>query len=382
MEKMKTFSRTLIALAMFFTVNQQLNAQDMALTAKHQSLSAIAGLEAKGDLQNLYTAINEGLDNGLTVAQIKEALTHLYAYTGFPRALNALGQLQQVMADRKNAGKATDMGKDDETVLPENFNSLKVGTEVQTRLTGRPFDYTFAPREDYFLKAHLFGDIFAGKALTEAEREIVTLSAISSLPGCDAQAASHARGALNMGVSREELKAIPTVLDAKVGNSEAWRARKAINLALDKGDGDIDPQDPKNIGYLKGIERSPYPVGKFNSAYAQYFIGKSYLNATDGQLGPTNVTFEPGCRNNWHVHHKGVQVLVCVAGRGWYQEWGKEPVALKEGVVIAIPEGVKHWHGAAKDSWFQHLAYMTAVGEGASNEWLEPVTDEVYGKLP
>ena len=125
--------------------------------------------------------------------------------------------------------------------------------------------------------------------------------------------------------------------------------------------------------------------GSPNTAFAQYFIGNSYLNPLadpkEAVLVPFNVTFEPGCRNNWHVHHDSVQVLVCVAGRGWYQEWGKEAVEMTPGTVIAIPVGVKHWHGAAKDSWFQHLTYMTRVGKDASNEWLEPVTDEVYGKL-
>ena len=94
-----------------------------------------------------------------------------------------------------------------------------------------------------------------------------------------------------------------------------------------------------------------------------------------------NVTFEPRCRNNWHVHHKQVQVLICVAGRGWYQEWGKEAVEMTPGTVIAISAEAKHWHGAAKDSWFQHLTYHKDVQEGASNEWMEPVTDEVYDKL-
>ena len=93
------------------------------------------------------------------------------------------------------------------------------------------------------------------------------------------------------------------------------------------------------------------------------------------------VTFEPRCRNNWHIHHKAVQVLICVSGRGWYQEWGKDAVELTPGIVIAILAEVKHWHGAAKDSWFQHLTYHRDAQEGASNEWLEPVTDEVYSKL-
>lgn len=103
------------------------------------------------------------------------------------------------------------------------------------------------------------------------------------------------------------------------------------------------------------------------------------LDADGG--GPVNVTFEPGCRNNWHIHHKCVQVLVCVAGRGWYQAWGKSAVEMTPGTVIAIPAETKHWHGAAKDSWFQHLAYMTKVEDGANTEWLETVEEIQYSQL-
>ena len=124
---------------------------------------------------------------------------------------------------------------------------------------------------------------------------------------------------------------------------------------------------------------SPWLKGEPNTGYAQYFIGNSYLAQMEG--GFVNVTFEPRCRNNWHIHHKQVQVLICVAGRGWYQEWGKEPVEMTPGTVIAIPAEVKHWHGAAKDSWFQHLTYHKDVQDGASNEWLEPVTDDIYDIL-
>ena len=126
-----------------------------------------------------------------------------------------------------------------------------------------------------------------------------------------------------------------------------------------------------------------FGTGTPNTAYAQYFIGNSFLNPlTDpkGGLFAANVTFEPGCRNNWHIHHKGIQVLICVGGTGWYQEWGKDAQMLKPGDVVEIPEGVKHWHGATKDSWFQHVTF-TVAEEGASNEWLEPVTDEEYDKL-
>lgn len=351
----------------------------MNLSPRQQSLSAIAGLEAKGDMPRLYKAIDNGLDSGLTVAEIKEALSQLYAYTGFPRSLNALGQLQKVIADRQAKGVATNMGKDDETVLPKGFSSLQAGTEVQTRLSGKPFNYTFAPREDYYLKAHLFGDIFASKVLSTADREIVTVSAISSLPGCEPQVLSHCNGALNMGVTPAELHEIPLVLEHNVGSEEAWRARNAVEKTLAGETTKANPEDPKDIGALKGIENSPWPVGKFNSAYAQYFDGNSYLAPLSGVA--SNVTFEPGCRNHWHIHHKGVQVLVCVAGRGWYQEWGKPAVELTPGTVIAIPSEAKHWHGAAKDSWFQHIAYMTQVEDGASNEWLEAVDPAEYDKL-
>jgi 4-carboxymuconolactone decarboxylase len=371
---MKSLTRTLlVATAMLFIGIGNIQAQqNMKLTAKQQALSAIAGLEAKGDMENLYRAIDESLESALTVAEAKEALSQLYAYTGFPRSLNALGQLQKVVADRKAQGKHVDMGNDDPEVLPKGFRSLEEGTKVQTKLTGVPFNYTFAPRTDYYLKAHLFGDIFAGKALTPAEREIVTVSAIASLPGCEPQLRSHCKGALNMGVSREELASIPDVIAAKVDNAAAARAREAVALALGQT---VD----ESLKAKKGIEDSPWPIGEPNVNYAQYFDGNSYLAPLGG--GAANVTFEPGCRNHWHIHHKGVQVLVCVAGRGWYQEWGKPAVELRPGMVIPIPAEVKHWHGAAKDSWFQHIAYMTDVKEGASNEWCEAVSDSDYDKL-
>ena len=338
-------------------------------TEQAACMSAIACLEAKADYMALEQAIHNGLDAGLTVNQIKEAFSHLYAYTGFPRSLNALGTLQKVLEQRNAEGKTTVEGEE-ASPLPKNFDALKVGTEVQTKLSGRTFNYDFCPAEDYYLKAHLFGDIFARDVLTYAERELVTVSALSGLENVTPQLQAHVRGALNMGVSEEQLRNIPVALKTKGLTVEALRAETAIAVVV-YGDTTLNSK-------LSTLN-SPWPKGEPNTAYAQYFIGNSYLADVGG--GVHNVTFEPGCRNNWHIHHKQVQVLVCVYGRGWYQEWGKPAVVLKPGTVIAIPEGVKHWHGAAKDSWMQHLTYHKDVQEGASNEWLEPVSDEVYGEL-
>ncbi len=128
-----------------------------------------------------------------------------------------------------------------------------------------------------------------------------------------------------------------------------------------------------------------FPLGQENTGYAQYFVGKSYLNMLSTQgVAIGNVTFEPGCRNNWHIHKAakgGGQILLVTGGRGWYQEWGKPAQELHAGDVVNIPAGIKHWHGAAKDSWFVHLA-VEVPGEDGANEWLEPVADEEYSKLP
>ena len=135
---------------------------------------------------------------------------------------------------------------------------------------------------------------------------------------------------------------------------------------------------------MKPEEMSVFPTGKTNDAYAQYFVGQSYLNMlSTEQVVVGNVTFEPGCRNNWHINHAdqgGGQMLLVTAGQGYYQEWGKEARKLQPGDVVHIPAGVKHWHGAAPDTWFQHLA-IEVPGENCRTEWCEPVSDEDYAKL-
>ena len=335
---MKRVATLLFALLMMTTVNSQ------TLTERQKGLAACACLMAQGDLVRLEPAVHMALDKGVTVNELKEAFSQLYAYTGFPRSLNALGVLNKVLENRSKNWQEGKPWK-----RPAEWDNAKkayeLGTKNQTQLSGSPFDYTFCPQDDYYLKAHLFGDIFAGDQLTNADREIVTVAALSGLEGVAPQLTAHKKGAVNMGNPQE-----------LVDELCAWLDKEGYTL------------------------KSKWPKGEPNTGYAQYFIGNSYLSNVGGDVH--NVTFEPRCRNNWHIHHKQVQVLICVAGRGWYQEWGKEPVEMTPGTVIAIPAEVKHWHGAAKDSWFQHLTYHTQMQAGSSNEWLEAVTDEVYDQLP
>ncbi|MBQ2209979.1 MAG: carboxymuconolactone decarboxylase family protein [Prevotella sp.] len=316
--------------------------QGQTMTERQKGLAACACLMAQGDLERLEPAVKMALDNGVTINELKEAFSQLYAYTGFPRSLNALGVLNKVLDNKQPSWQEGKPWKRPE-IWDDAAKALKQGTEVQTKLSGRSFDYNFCPQDDYYLKSHLFGDIFASDQLSAADREIVTVAALSGLEGVVPQLAAHKQGAVNMGNSQELVDELCAWLDSE--------------------------------GYTL---RSKWPKGEPNP-YGKYFIGQSYLADVGG--GVINVTFEPRCRNNWHIHHKAVQVLICVSGRGWYQEWGKDAVEMTPGIVIAIPAEVKHWHGAAKDSWFQHLTYHRDAQEGASNEWLEPVTDEVYNKL-
>ena len=330
-------------------------AYGQALTERQKGLAACACLMAQGDLERLEPAVCSALDGGVTINELKEAFSQLYAYTGFPRSLNALSVLDKVLEVRKPEWRDGKPWK-----RPAEWNDAKAAYELgkknQTQLSGRPFDYDFCPQDDYYLKARLFGDIFAGDQLTAADREIVTVATLSGLDGVAPQLAAHKRGAVNMGNSQE-----------LVDELCAWLDHEGYTL------------------------RSGWPKGVANTGYAQYFIGDSYLapiapaNLGEGEatvMPMVNVTFEPGCRNNWHVHHGARQILICVSGRGWYQEWGKEPIALTSGTIIDIPEGVKHWHGAARDSWFQHLTTHIKTSGEEANEWLEPVNDETYNSLP
>ena len=338
-----------ILLAFFGIVNDTEAKDTMnALNTKEQKIAIIAKYTAQGDMANLKNALNVGLDAGLTVNEIKEVLTQLYAYCGFPRSLNALGNFMAVMEEREAKGIKDNAGELPGP-MPEG-KSIDFGTANQTRLCGAPVTgklFDFAPAIDEYLKAHLFGDIFGRDNLDWNTREIATIAALAAMPGTESQLNSHIRIAKHNGVTDAQIAGIL----ALVNNNEF------------------------------GVPQiSPFPVGTENTGYAKYFSGKSYIArlTKDERLKVpvANVTFEPGCRNNWHKHTGG-QMLIVVGGIGFYQERGQTARRLVPGDVVEIPPDVEHWHGAAPDSWFSHLA-IECNPETNRNTWLETVSDADY----
>lgn len=251
--------------------------------------------------------------------------------------------------------------------------NMKENQKKITQTAGHSALGEFAPEFAHLNDDVLFGEVWnRQEQLTLHNRSLVTILSLMAQGITDSSLKYHLMTAKANGVTRDELSEVVTHAAFYAGWPKAWAV---FNLAKEVWTSNIQTKDEFQMS-------TPYPIGVPNDAYAKYFIGKSYLATMDTEKGgPVNVTFEPACRNNWHIHHASTQVLICVAGRGWYQEWGKEPVEMTPGSVIAIPAETKHWHGAAKDSWFQHLTYTTKVGKDASNEWLEPVDDGQYGKL-
>ncbi len=257
-----------------------------------------------------------------------------------------------------------------------------------TKTTDRPSDIhqtagheqlgSFAPKFAELNDDVLFGQVWSRTdKLSLRDRSIVTVTALVSSGIIDSSLTYHLQEARKNGVTRTEMAEILTQAAFYAGWPKAWGAfRQALEVWKD----DTDAADARQ----KFEQEMIFPIGEPNDAYARYFIGQSYLAPLSaGKTSIANVTFEPGCRNNWHIHHAsegGGQILICVAGRGWYQEWGKPARELHPGDVVDIPAEVKHWHGAAADSWFAHLS-LSPDGKDLSNEWLEPVTDQQYGSL-
>jgi alkylhydroperoxidase/carboxymuconolactone decarboxylase family protein YurZ/uncharacterized RmlC-like cupin family protein len=234
----------------------------------------------------------------------------------------------------------------------------------------------FAPQFAHLNDDVLFGEVWNDDSIDIKTRCIITVMSLMASGITDSSLTYHLQNAKAHGVTKKEISGVITHAAMYVGWPKAWAV---FRLAKEVWKEEESSQTEKDR-YQNTIA---FPIGDPNP-FGQFFVGQSYLAPLSTEQVPVfNVTFEPGCRNNWHIHHAkkgGGQMLVCIGGRGYYQEWGKDAVEMVPGTVINIPAEVKHWHGAAPDSWFSHLA-VEVEGEETSNEWLEPVSDEDYGKL-
>ena len=232
----------------------------------------------------------------------------------------------------------------------------------------------FAPKFAELNDDVLFGQVWSrdGK-LSLRDRSMVTVVALMAQGLTDSSFQYHLTTAKNNGVMKTEIAEILTHAAFYAGWPKAWAAFRMAK--------EVWAEDDAADAKAKHQNEMVFPIGAPNDGFAKYFVGQSYLAPlSTAQVGIYNVTFEPGCRNNWHIHHAksgGGQILVCVAGCGYYQEWGKPAQELHPGDVVNIPVGVRHWHGAAPDSWFSHLA-VEVPGDETSNEWLEAVDSTTY----
>ena len=231
----------------------------------------------------------------------------------------------------------------------------------------------FAPMFAHLNDDVLFGEVWNEETIDVKTKCIITVVSLLASGITDSSLSYHLQNAKTHGVTKEEIAAIITHATMYVGWSKGWAAFRLAKEVWNEETAALTDKDKFQNEIL-------FPIGEANP-YGDYFVGQSYLAPiTMEQVPVFNVTFEPGCRNNWHIHHAtqgGGQMLICIGGRGWYQEEGKDAVELTPGTVINIPANVKHWHGAAKDSWFSHLA-LEISGENTSTEWCEPVTDREY----
>ena len=249
----------------------------------------------------------------------------------------------------------------------------------------------FAPMFAHLNDDVLFGEVWNEEAIDVKTKCIITVVSLMASGITDSSLAYHLQNAKAHGVTKEEIAAIITHATMYVGWPKGWAVfRLAKEVWNEEG-----PAQTEKDKYQNSIF---FPIGDPNP-YGEFFVGESYLAPVSTEQIPVyNVTFEPACRNNWHIHHAksgGGQMLICVGGRGYYQEWGREAIEMTPGTVINIPAEVnemtpgtvinipaevKHWHGAAPDSWFSHLA-VEITGDETSNEWLEAVSEEDYSKL-
>jgi quercetin dioxygenase-like cupin family protein/alkylhydroperoxidase/carboxymuconolactone decarboxylase family protein YurZ len=332
-----------------------LEAQNMTvaetLNSRQRHIVTIAANTAVGNLAQLKHELNGGLDAGLTVNEIKEILVQMYAYAGFPRSLQGINTFIEVLNQRKAKEISDAVGKS-ASPITDTTNKYERGKKILETLTKQPETNTkkgyaaFCSEIDVFLKEHLFADIFERDVLSYADRELATISALSAMEGVEPMLQGHIKIGKNVGITETQLSEVKPLIEK---SKHGIFPKGTMKGSADRFSGTVWVETlvaPKEMENL-------YAVG--------------------------NVTFEPRARTHWHTHPAG-QVLLVMEGKGFYQEKGKPARPLVKGDVVAIPKDIEHWHGAAPDSAFVHVA-ISNNKDGNAVTWLTPVTDEEYNRV-
>jgi quercetin dioxygenase-like cupin family protein/alkylhydroperoxidase/carboxymuconolactone decarboxylase family protein YurZ len=342
----------------------------LSLNQKERSIVLISANTARGNMSELKNALNEGLSAGLTVSEVKEMIVQLYAYAGFPRSLNALHKLMEVLEERKAKG-INDVSGREPSSFPVGKTMLQTGTDNQTNLVGTKIAggvYEFAPAIDQFLKEHLFGAIFGRDNLDWKTRELITVSALAAMEGVEPQLRSHYGVGMHIGLTADQLSELATIVETGINKQRGIVARQVLQSVIDK-----KPFTPNPLS-----NDAIFSIGQ--KIDNNNFVGTAWLNqliqsdsSNNTQVG--NVTFEPGARTKWHYHPAG-QILLALDGLGYYQEKGSAKRLLRKGDVVKCPANVPHWHGAAPNEKFVQIAVTNT--EAGPTVWLQAVSQNEY----
>ena len=344
-----------------FAFDEVPNEEGQQLDDETRYMVILATLIGCQGMEEYRLVLSRALDGGFAPIAVKEIVYQAVDYLGIGRVLPYLEASNSILESRgiklPLEGQCTTTTE----------NRLEKGIQAQADIFGEHMKEAWkAGHINRWLAANCFGDYYTRTGLDLAQREMITFCFLAAQGGCEPQLTAHAAGNMNLGNDKEFLIRVVSQCLPYIGYPRSLNAINCINKAADPG------------------KKTLFPMGGPNNAFASYFVGQSFLNMLTTEGVPIgNVTFEPGCRNNWHIHKAdkgGGQILLCTNGRGWYQEWGREARELFPGDVVTIPAGIKHWHGAAKDSWFTHLA-VEGPGENTGSEWVEPVDKAAYAAL-
>ena len=367
------------------------------LPDRERQLVTIVVLAAHQNKDLLSRNVKAALKIGVTPLEIREAVYQVTPYMGFARTFNALNVINAVF--KKNGIKLP--LPDQSTVTEEN--RVEKGFAIRKGIYGNRISQSIAnsPPDTMHIQDNLsgfcFGDTYTRGTLDLKTRELLTASVLASLGGLESQLKGHIKGNLTVGNTRETIIAAFTVALPYNGFPRTLNAMRCLNEVTKELDqsGEIAkpltntkiPTEQEIISALKSDGGTIFPIGKPNSGVQGspndgHFTGTTFATRlAEGSVPVGNVTFTKSAHTHWHIHHGTCQILIAQSGRGYYQIWGQEPQEFLPGQVVTIPADVKHWHGAAPNHMFQHISVREPI-EVVTTEWLEPVDEEFYSKLP